>query len=159
MVTALRALVAMADGLRRDAVGDTVTYVVTRNLNFTNVCYTGCRFCAFAQRRTDADAFTLSLDEVGERVDDAVAAGATEICMQGGIHPDLPGTAYLDLAREVKRRAPHIHLHAFSPMEVVNGAARTGLSIREFLLALRRPASGRSRARPRRSSTTTSAGC
>ena len=134
---ALRALVAMADGLRRDAVGDTVTYVVTRNLNFTNVCYTGCRFCAFAQRRTDADAFTLSLDEVGQRVDDAVAAGATEICMQGGIHPDLPDTAYLDLAREVKRRAPHIHLHAFSPMEVVNGATRTGLSIREFLLALR----------------------
>ncbi len=134
---ALEALVALADGLRRDAVGDAVTYVVTRNLNFTNVCYTGCRFCAFAQRRTDADAFTLSLSEVGDRVDDAVAAGATEICMQGGIHPDLPGTAYFDLAREVKRRASQIHLHAFSPMEVVNGATRTGLSIREFLIALR----------------------
>jgi FO synthase len=134
---ALDALVALADAVRRDAVGDTVTYVVTRNLNFTNVCYTGCRFCAFAQRRTDADAYTLSLAEVGERVDEAVAAGATEICMQGGIHPDLPGTAYFDLAREVKRRAPHVHLHAFSPMEVVNGATRTGLSIREFLLGLR----------------------
>ncbi len=134
---ALDALVALADSLRRDTVGDTVTYVVTRNLNFTNVCYTGCRFCAFAQRRTDADAFTLSLSEVGDRVDDAVAAGATEICMQGGIHPDLPGTAYFDLAREVKRRAPTVHLHAFSPMEVVNGATRTGLSIREFLVALR----------------------
>ena len=134
---ALEALVALADGLRRDAVGDAVTYVVNRNLNFTNVCYTGCRFCAFAQRRTDADAFTLSLSEVGDRVDEAVAAGATEICMQGGIHPDLPGTAYFDLAREVKRRAPQIHLHAFSPMEVVNGATRTGLSIREFLIALR----------------------
>lgn len=134
---ALDALVALADGMRRDVVGDTVTYVVTRNLNFTNVCYTGCRFCAFAQRRTDADAFTLSLAEVGDRVDEAVAAGATEICMQGGIHPDLPGTAYVDLAREVKRRAPHIHLHAFSPMEVVNGATRTGLSIREFLIELR----------------------
>ena len=134
---ALDALVTIADAVRRDAVGDTVTYVVTRNLNFTNVCYTGCRFCAFAQRRSDADAFTLSLAEVGDRVDEAVAAGATEICMQGGIHPDLPGTAYFDLAREVKRRAPQIHLHAFSPMEVVNGAARTGLSIREFLTALR----------------------
>ncbi len=134
---ALDALVTLADAVRRDTVGDTVTYVVTRNLNFTNVCYTGCRFCAFAQRRTDADAFTLSLAEVGDRAAEAVAAGATEICMQGGIHPDLPGTAYFDLAREVKRRAPQIQLHAFSPMEVVNGATRTGLSIREFLTGLK----------------------
>ena len=78
---------------------------MNRNINFTNVCYTGCRFCAFAQRRTDADAYTLSMEQVGDRVDEAWAAGATEICMQGGIHPDLPGTAYFDLAREVKRRA------------------------------------------------------
>ncbi|WP_396448050.1 bifunctional FO biosynthesis protein CofGH [Actinomadura sp.] len=131
----LDALAALADGLRRDAVGDDVTYVVTRNINFTNVCYTGCRFCAFAQRRTDADAYTLSLSQVGDRVDEAWAAGATEICMQGGIHPDLPGTAYFDLAREVKRRAPDIHLHSYSPMEVVNGASRTDLSIREWLQA------------------------
>ncbi|SDM09086.1 FO synthase subunit 1 /FO synthase subunit 2 [Geodermatophilus siccatus] len=131
----LDALCALADAVRRDTVGDDVTYVVNRNINFTNVCYTGCRFCAFAQRRTDADAYTLSLEEVGTRVDRAWAAGATEICMQGGIHPDLPGTAYLDLAREVKRRAPGIHLHAFSPMEIVNGAARTGLSFRDFLVA------------------------
>ena len=131
--TALQALARIADDVRRDTVGDEVTYVVTRNLNFTNVCYTGCRFCAFAQRRTDADAFTLSLDEVGDRVAEAWDRGATEICMQGGIHPDLPGTAYFDLAREVKRRAPDIHLHAFSPMEVVNGATRSGLSVREWL--------------------------
>ncbi|MFD0685342.1 bifunctional FO biosynthesis protein CofGH [Actinomadura fibrosa] len=131
----LDALAGLADGLRRDAVGDDVTYVVTRNINFTNVCYTGCRFCAFAQRRTDADAYTLSLRQVGDRVDEAWAAGATEICMQGGIHPDLPGTAYFDLAREVKRRAPDIHLHSYSPMEVVNGASRTDLSIREWLEA------------------------
>ncbi|GAA0337878.1 bifunctional FO biosynthesis protein CofGH [Actinoallomurus spadix] len=130
----LEALARLADDLRRDAVGDDVTYVVTRNINFTNVCYTGCRFCAFAQRRTDADAYTLSIEQVGRRVDEAWAAGATEVCMQGGIHPDLPGTAYFDLAREVKRRAPEIHMHAFSPMEVVNGAARTDLSIRDFLL-------------------------
>jgi FO synthase len=90
---ALDALCGLADDLRREVVGDDVTYVVNRNINFTNVCYTGCRFCAFAQRRTDADAFTLSLDEVGKRADEAWAAGATEVCLQGGIHPDQPGTA------------------------------------------------------------------
>jgi len=131
----LDALAALADAVRRDVNGDDVTYVVNRNINFTNVCYTGCRFCAFAQRRTDADAFTLSMQQVGDRVDEAWAGGATEICMQGGIHPDLPGTAYLDLAREVKSRRPDIHLHAFSPMEVVNGSARTGLSFTDFLTA------------------------
>jgi FO synthase len=134
---ALDALARIADDVRRDAVGDDVTYVVNRNLNFTNVCYTGCRFCAFAQRRTDADAYTLSLAEVGDRAVEAWEAGATEICMQGGIHPDLPGTAYFDLAAEVKRRAPGLHLHAFSPMEVVNGAARTGLSIADWLTKAR----------------------
>jgi FO synthase len=125
----------LADDLRRDTVGDDVTYVVNRNINFTNVCYVGCRFCAFAQRRTDADAYSLSLDEVRQRVVEAAAAGATEICMQGGIDPDLPGTAYFDLARAVKQAAPGIHLHAFSPMEVMNGVARTGLSVAEFLSA------------------------
>src|SRR5258706_142884 len=97
------ALAKLADDVRRDVVGDEVTYVVNRNINFTNVCYTGCRFCAFAQRRTDADAYTLSLDEVGTRAAAAWDIGATEICMQGGIHPDLPGTAYFELAAEVKR--------------------------------------------------------
>jgi FO synthase len=129
----LEALAALADGLRQAAAGDPVTYVVTRNINFTNVCYTGCRFCAFAQRRTDADAYTLSLEQVGDRAEEAWAAGATEVCMQGGIHPDLPGTAYFDLAAEVKRRCPDIHVHAFSPMEVMNGASRTGLPVREWL--------------------------
>ncbi|HEX3908427.1 MAG TPA: bifunctional FO biosynthesis protein CofGH [Mycobacteriales bacterium] len=128
------AVAALADDLRRDVVGDTVTYVVNRNINFTNVCYVGCRFCAFAQRRTDADAYTLSLDEVGTRADEAVLAGATEICMQGGISPDLPASAYFDLAREIKRRQPGLHLHAYSPMEVVSGAARTGLSIHDWLV-------------------------
>ena len=131
----LDALCRLADDLRRDTVGDDVTYVVNRNINFTNVCYTGCRFCAFAQRRTDADAYTLSVEEVGRRAEEAWAVGATEICMQGGIHPELPGTAYFELAREIKQRVPGIHLHAYSPMEVLNGAARTGLSFREFLLA------------------------
>ncbi len=124
---------ALADDVRRDTVGDDVTYVVNRNINFTNVCYVGCRFCAFSQRRTDADAYSLSLDEIRQRVVQAQDLGATEICMQGGIDPDLPGTAYFDLARAVKRAAPGIHLHAFSPMEVMNGVARTGLSIEDFL--------------------------
>src|SRR6516162_3061349 len=133
----LDALAALADGLRRDVAGDDITYVVTRNINFTNVCYTGCRFCAFAQRRTDADAYTLSLSQVGDRAEEAWEAGATEVCMQGGIHPDLPGTAYFDLAAEVKRRCPEIHVHAFSPMEVSNGSARTGLPVREWLIQAR----------------------
>jgi FO synthase len=130
----LEALAGIADSLRHEVVGDEVTYVVTRNINFTNVCYTGCRFCAFAQRRTDADAYTLSLKQIGDRAAEAWDAGATEVCMQGGIHPDLPGTAYFEIAAEVKRRRPELHVHAFSPMEVVNGASRTGLPIREWLV-------------------------
>ncbi|MDL5202166.1 bifunctional FO biosynthesis protein CofGH [Streptomyces sp. ALI-76-A] len=132
---ALDALTRIADDVRRSAVGDDVTYIVTRNINFTNVCYTGCRFCAFAQRRTDADAYTLSLDQVADRAQQAWEVGAVEVCMQGGIHPDLPGTAYFDIAKAVKARVPGMHVHAFSPMEVVNGATRTGLSIREWLTA------------------------
>ncbi|MFE5974884.1 bifunctional FO biosynthesis protein CofGH, partial [Streptomyces sp. NPDC056460] len=127
---ALDALTRIADDVRKTVSGEEVTYVVTRNINFTNVCYTGCRFCAFAQRRTDADAYTLSLDQVADRAEQAWNVGAVEVCMQGGIHPDLPGTAYFDIAAAVKKRVPGIHVHAFSPMEVVNGATRTGLSIR-----------------------------
>ncbi|MCX4475770.1 bifunctional FO biosynthesis protein CofGH [Streptomyces cellulosae] len=132
---ALDALCRIADDVRKSAVGDDVTYIVTRNINFTNVCYTGCRFCAFAQRRTDADAYTLSLEQVADRAAQAWDVGAVEVCMQGGIHPDLPGTAYFDIARAVKERVPGMHVHAFSPMEVVNGATRTGMSIREWLTA------------------------
>ncbi|MGW4889793.1 bifunctional FO biosynthesis protein CofGH [Streptomyces murinus] len=132
---ALDALCRIADDVRRSVVGDDVTYIVTRNINFTNVCYTGCRFCAFAQRRTDADAYTLSLSQVADRAQQAWDVGAVEVCMQGGIHPDLPGTAYFDIAKAVKERVPGMHVHAFSPMEVVNGATRTGMSIREWLTA------------------------
>jgi FO synthase len=132
---AIDELCRIADALRRETVGDDVTYLVTRNINFTNVCYTGCRFCAFAQRRTDADAYTLSLEQVADRAEQAWKVGATEVCMQGGIHPDLPGTAYFEIARAVKERVPGMHVHAFSPMEVVNGATRTGMSIREWLTA------------------------
>ncbi|MBE1875649.1 bifunctional FO biosynthesis protein CofGH [Myceligenerans pegani] len=127
----------LADHLRRDVVGDDVTYVVNRNINFTNVCYVGCRFCAFAQRRTDADAYSLSLDQVADRAEEAWGLGATEVCMQGGIDPQLPATGYFDLASAIKKRVPGMHVHAFSPMEIVNGASRTGLSFEDFLLQAR----------------------
>ncbi len=133
----LEAMVALADALRKDAVGDEVTYVVNRNINFTNICYTGCRFCAFAQRKGDADAFTLSTGEVADRAWEAHVAGATEVCMQGGIDPELPVTGYADLVRAVKARVPSMHVHAFSPMEIVNGASRGGQSIRDWLTELR----------------------
>ncbi|WP_084466827.1 bifunctional FO biosynthesis protein CofGH [Nocardia arthritidis] len=133
----LDAVAALADQLRRDTVGDDVTYVVNRNINFTNICYTGCRFCAFAQRKGDADAFTLSMDEVADRAWEAHVDGATEVCMQGGIDPDLPVTGYADLVRAVKQRVPSLHVHAFSPMEIVNGASRGGQSIRDWLVALK----------------------
>ncbi|GAB3817060.1 bifunctional FO biosynthesis protein CofGH [Kribbella italica] len=134
---ALDQLARIADDLRKAVAGDDVTYVVNRNINFTNVCYTGCRFCAFAQRRTDADAYSLSMDEVAQRAEEAWVIGATEVCMQGGIHPDLPGTAYADLVRAVKQRVPQMHVHAYSPMEIVNGSVRTGLSIEEFLISVK----------------------
>jgi FO synthase len=129
----LEALCGVADDLRREAVGDEVTYVVNRNINFTNVCYTGCRFCAFAQREVDPESYTLTLDEVANRAQEAWDYGATEICMQGGLHPGLPGDFYFRLLDAVKARVPSIHIHAFSPMEVLNGSARLGISFREFL--------------------------
>lgn len=133
----LRQVIALADHLRKETVGDEVTYVVNRNINFTNICYVGCRFCAFAQRKTDADAYSLSYDEVADRAQEAWDLGATEVCMQGGIDPELPATAYFDIAAAVKKRVPEMHVHAFSPMEVVNGTARTGLSIEDFLIKAR----------------------
>jgi FO synthase len=133
----LREVVRLADDLRKETVGEAVTYVVNRNINFTNVCYVGCRFCAFAQRKTDADAYQLSYDEVADRAQEAWDLGATEVCMQGGIDPELPATAYFDLVQAVKQRVPEMHVHAFSPMEIVNGTARTGLSIEDFLIKAR----------------------
>jgi FO synthase len=135
--TVLDSLVRLADEARRDAVGEDITYVVNRNINFTNVCYVGCRFCAFAQRERDADAYRLSMDQVADRAEEAWRDGATEVCMQGGIDPSLPTTAYADLIRAVKKRVPGLHVHAFSPMEIVTGAAKAGVSIEDFLLELR----------------------
>ena len=134
---ALEALCRVADDVRAEAVGPEVTYVINRNINFTNVCYVGCRFCAFAQREVDDESYTLSLHEVADRAEEAWLAGATEVCMQGGIHPDLPGSFYMDLVRAVKARVPGMHVHAFSPMEIMSGAAKLGISHGEFLLELR----------------------
>ena len=134
---ALDAVAALADSLRQDAVGDDVTFVVNRNINFTNICYTGCRFCAFAQRKGDADAFSLSAQEVADRAWEAHVAGATEVCMQGGIDPELPVTGYAELVRAVKAKVPSMHVHAFSPMEISNGVTKSGMSIREWLISLR----------------------
>jgi FO synthase len=130
---ALEHLCRIADAVRDEDVGPVVTYVVNRNINFTNICYVGCRFCAFAQRRTDPDAYFLTNDEVAERAAEAWAQGATEVCIQGGIHPDLPGDYYFDILRAIKARVPGMHIHAFSPMEVLNGATRLGLSFTEWL--------------------------
>ena len=130
---ALESVCGVADGLREEAVGDEITYVVNRNINFTNVCYVGCRFCAFAQREVDPESYTLTLEEVADRTREARDQGATEVCMQGGIHPDLPGTFYFDLLDAVKAAAPDIHIHAFSPMEVLNGSTKLGITFHEFL--------------------------
>jgi FO synthase len=129
----LEALARVADELRARAVGDEVTYIVNRNINFTNVCYTGCRFCAFAQREIDTESYTLSLDEVADRAEEAWQYGATEVCIQGGLHPSLSGDFYFRILDAIRARVPKIHIHAFSPMEVLNGSTRLGISFREFL--------------------------
>jgi FO synthase len=135
--TGLDELARIADDLRRDVVGEDVTYVVNRNINFTNVCYVGCRFCAFAQRERDADAYRLSAEQVADRAEEAWRDGATEVCMQGGIDPKLPAGGYAELIRAVKRRVPAMHVHAFSPMEIVTGAAKAGVPVRDWLTQLR----------------------
>ena len=134
---ALEQLARLADDLRADVVGDDITYVVNRNINFSNVCYVGCRFCAFAQRERDADAYRLSVDEVAQRAVEAAEAGATEVCMQGGIDPKLPVSYYADIVRAIKDRVPQMHVHAFSPMEIVSAAAKAGVSVEEWLTELR----------------------
>lgn len=135
--TDLEAVARFADELRKDANGDVITYIVNRNINFTNICYTGCRFCAFAQRKGDADAFTLSTDEVAERAYQAHLQGATEVCMQGGIDPQLPVTGYSNIVSAVKQRVPSMHVHAYSPMEIVQGASKSGSTIKDWLLHLK----------------------
>lgn len=134
---ALLELVKLADDVRRQVNGDDVTYVINRNINFSNVCYVGCRFCAFAQRERDADAYRLSLPEIAARAVEAARDGATEVCIQGGIDPKLPVTFYADLVRAVREAVPGMHVHAFSPMEIVSAAAKAGVSIEEWLTELK----------------------
>jgi FO synthase len=129
-----------ADDLRREVNGDTVSYAVNRNINYTNICAYACRFCAFSKGSTRSlrgAAYDLDLDEVTRRVVEAWERGATEVCMQGGIHPDYDGNTYLDLCRAVKQAVPAMHIHAFSPLEVTHGATTLGCSIPQFLERLR----------------------
>jgi FO synthase len=133
----LAALVAAADLLRKRKVGDVVTYVVCRNINFTNVCYVGCKFCAFSTGPNKPDAWNHSLEEVGRRAEEAWNRGATEICMQGGLPRDMEPFYYRDLLQAIKSKAPRIHIHAYSPMEIVYGLELTGLPLKEYLLMLR----------------------
>src|SRR5216684_5600318 len=130
---ALDALVAVADQLRRDTVGDAITYVVNRNINFTNVCFVGCSFCGFGRGPGAADAYSLSFEEVVRRAREAWDRGATEVCVQGGLPHDLDGFFYRDLLRAVKHVIPEIHVHACSPMEIDYGVMKTRMSLRDYL--------------------------
>jgi len=133
----LLALVAVADTIRQYRSGDVVTFVVTRNINFTNVCYMGCRFCGFARRRESQDAYWIDFDEAAHRAQVAWERGATEVCIQGGLHPDLPPAYYRDLVRAIKRQVPQMHVHAFSPFEIWFGARKRKLSTADFLIELK----------------------
>jgi len=133
----LDALVAVADEIRRRRVGDIVTYVVNRNINFTNICIIGCKFCAFSTGPNAADAYDLSFEEIAERAQGAWKRGATEVCVQGGLPRELEGTHYRDILRAIKRVTPEIHIHAFSPMEVVYGVEKTGMPLADYLAMLK----------------------
>jgi FO synthase len=135
------AVCAAADDLRREVNGDAVSYVVTRNINYTNVCSYRCRFCAFSKGRLSANLrglpYDLDLAEISRRAEEAWARGATEVCMQGGIHPDYTGATYLAIVRAVKEAASEMHVHAFSPLEIWQGARTLGVPVETFLTMLR----------------------
>src|SRR6266849_2643288 len=130
---ALEALLAVADQLRRETVGDAITYVVNRNINFTNVCFVGCSFCGFGRGPGAADAYSLSFEEMVRRAREAWDRGATEVCIQGGLPRELDGFYYRDLLRAIKRAIPAMHVHAFSPMEIDYGVVKTGMPLRDYL--------------------------
>jgi len=133
----LHALTLVADEMRRRQAGDIVTYVVNRNINFTNVCIKHCTFCAFSRDHREEEGYFLPLDEVVRRAVEAWDMGATEVCIQAGLPPKLDGSYYVDLCRAIKAAVPEMHLHAFSPEEVLYGSTRADLSIPEFLKTLR----------------------
>jgi FO synthase len=133
----LHAIVRAADVIRAADVGDQVTYVVNRNINFTNVCFVNCQFCAFKRQRWEHDAYNHGLDVVLGKCDEAIARGATEVCMQGGINPDMAPFTYRDVLAGIKARHPNLHVHAFSPMEIMYGTRRTGMTTRDYIAMLR----------------------
>ena len=133
----LLALTLTADELRRRHVGDTVTYVVNRNINFTNVCIKHCGFCAFSRDHREEEGYLLPIEEVVRRAREAWELGATEVCIQAGLPPKLDGRFYIDLTRALKTALPKMHLHAFSPEEVLYGSVRSGLPIKEYLTELK----------------------
>jgi FO synthase len=141
-----RAVADAADALRAEVNGDTVSYVVTRNINYTNVCYFKCQFCAFSKGKLSENLrgrpYDIGLDEIGRRVAEAWERGATEVCMQGGIHPDYTGETYLEIARRVKQAAPDMHVHAFSPLEVSQGAATLGVPVADYVGMLKQAGLG-----------------
>ncbi|HKQ84556.1 MAG TPA: 5-amino-6-(D-ribitylamino)uracil--L-tyrosine 4-hydroxyphenyl transferase CofH [Steroidobacteraceae bacterium] len=136
----LTAVLHAADALRQETCGDVVTFVCNRNINYTNICTYKCGFCAFSKGRSSRDlrgpAYNLDLDEIARRTQEAHAAGATEVCLQGGIHPSYTGETYLSIVRAVKEAVPTMHVHAFSPLEVTHGAATLGLSLHDYLARL-----------------------
>ena len=138
----LRATMKCADLARAEDVGDEVTYVVNRNINFTNICFVGCQFCGFKRQKWESDAYDHSDETILSKVRDAVARGATEVCMQGGINPDMPALKYRDLLLAIKSEFPEIHIHAFSPMEIMYGARRTQMDYPEYIGMLRQAGLG-----------------
>ncbi|HEU4390231.1 MAG TPA: 5-amino-6-(D-ribitylamino)uracil--L-tyrosine 4-hydroxyphenyl transferase CofH [Blastocatellia bacterium] len=133
----LEALVLAADRIRRERVGDRITYVVNRNINFTNVCFVGCRFCAFSRAPREHDAYFLPPDEVARRSREAWDRGAREVCIQGGLPRGLDPFYYRDLLKAIKAETPAMHIHAFSPMEIVYGVELTGMGLADYLLMLK----------------------
>lgn len=134
---ALQALVATADALRRAQVGEQVTYVINRNINFTNVCVKACRFCAFSRTQRSAEGYFLDIEEIVRRALEARDLGATEVCIQAGLAPRMAPRFYVEVVRAIRRAAPELHLHAFSPEEIKYGAGLAGVPIRAYLEELR----------------------
>jgi 7,8-didemethyl-8-hydroxy-5-deazariboflavin synthase CofH subunit len=133
----LQALTIAADEMRRRQAGDTVTFVVNRNINFTNVCIKHCGFCAFSRDHREEEGYLLPMEEVVRRAREAWDMGATEVCIQAGLPPKLDGRYYIDLTKAIKSALPEIHVHAFSPEEVLYGSVRSGLPIKEYLMELK----------------------
>ena len=133
----LLGLLVAANELRSELAGNLVTYIVNRNINFTNICFVGCKFCAFSRGPREADTYFLSLEQMAQKAREAWDLGATEVCIQGGLPRDLSPFYYRDILRAVKSAVPGMHCHAFSPMEIVYGVELTGMPLREYLLMLK----------------------